>query len=260
MTLPNGQVVLGFNRDELAFLYDEIFVARSYWRESFTLGRGDCVFDIGANIGLFTLWLDRFRPGLRIHAFEPIPVTFAALRCNVAMHAPGAKLVDHGIGARDGAGVFTHYPRCSGWSTLYPDPDETRGALYTYWRNKHRRRASRWLGRFERPLFERAVRPLFESCAVTRPLRTLSAAMRGLGVERIDLLKIDVERGELDVLAGLEPDDWLNVRQIVVEVEDGEDRLSRVRGLLERHRFAVETSQAPHLDATRYFLLHAIRP
>ena len=57
--------------------------------------------------------------------------------------------------------------------------------------------------------------------------QTLSCALRASSkrcarnrIERIDLLKIDVERAELDVLDGIELPDWQNIAQIVIEVHD----------------------------------------
>ncbi|HYF24457.1 MAG TPA: FkbM family methyltransferase [Baekduia sp.] len=59
---------------------------------------GDTAVDIGANYGLYTYHLSRaVGPGGRVHAFEPIPFTYAALRVaarllrlrNVDLHAKG---------------------------------------------------------------------------------------------------------------------------------------------------------------------------
>ena len=44
-----------------------------------------------------------------------------------------------------------------------------------------------------------------------------------LGLERIDLLKIDVQRAEMDVLLGLDDAALAKVRQIVLEVHDKRD-------------------------------------
>ncbi|KAG2438647.1 hypothetical protein HXX76_005194 [Chlamydomonas incerta] len=52
------------------------------------------------------------------------------------------------------------------------------------------------------------------------PLVPLGALMAEQRLERVDLLKVDVERAELQVLAGLAPEDWARVRQVVMEVHD----------------------------------------
>ena len=49
----------------------------------------------------------------------------------------------------------------------------------------------------------------------------------------MDLLKIDVERAELEVLHGVEEADWPKIQQLVVEVHDVEGRLGAVQALLQ---------------------------
>jgi len=51
-------------------------------------------------------------------------------------------------------------------------------------------------------------------------LRRLSDVIATEGVERIDLLKIDVQRAELDVLS-IESEDWAKIQQMM-EVHDVE--------------------------------------
>ena len=53
------------------------------------------------------------------------------------------------------------------------------------------------------------------------------------GLERVDLLKIDVERAELDVLRGVRREDWPRIRQVVLEVHDVHGQLARVQRLLQ---------------------------
>ena len=51
-------------------------------------------------------------------------------------------------------------------------------------------------------------------------MRTLSGLLREQRIERVDLLKLDAEQCELEVLAGLDEEDWSRIRQAVVEVHD----------------------------------------
>ncbi len=53
------------------------------------------------------------------------------------------------------------------------------------------------------------------------------------GLERVDLLKIDVERAELDVLHGVRQQDWPRIRQVVLEVHDVGGQLATVQRLLQ---------------------------
>ena len=52
-------------------------------------------------------------------------------------------------------------------------------------------------------------------------------------LDHVDLLKVDVERAELDVLKGIDADDLLRVSQIVMEVHDIDDRLNLITQLLQ---------------------------
>uniref|UniRef100_A0A0D3L0V8 Methyltransferase FkbM domain-containing protein n=1 Tax=Emiliania huxleyi (strain CCMP1516) TaxID=280463 RepID=A0A0D3L0V8_EMIH1 len=58
-----------------------------------------------------------------------------------------------------------------------------------------------------------------------------------LGVERVDLLKVDCEGDELAVLRGISARHWAAIRQVVAEVHDINGRLDRVVALLRRHGF-----------------------
>jgi hypothetical protein len=69
------------------------------------------------------------------------------------------------------------------------------------------------------------------------PLRTLSGVIRDEGIDRIDLLKVDVEKSEYDVLLGIEAEHWPLIRQVAMEVDTGE-LLEKVLALLGRHGYA----------------------
>jgi FkbM family methyltransferase len=50
------------------------------------LNDGDIFFDIGANIGLYSLLVAKQKPDCKILSFEPMPVTFANLKSNIALN------------------------------------------------------------------------------------------------------------------------------------------------------------------------------
>jgi len=94
---------------------------------------------------------------------------------------------------------------------------------------------------------------------VTAQLRTLSSFIAEQGLDRIDLLKINVEKSELDVLRGLAPTDWPKVRQLVIEVDQREN-LEPITTMLEGHGFGVLVEQDPLLRKTELCYVYAIRP
>lgn len=63
-------------------------------------------------------------------------------------------------------------------------------------------------------------------------MTTVSDIMQDEGLSRIDLLKIDVERAELDVLLGITDAHWKLISQVVLEVHDIRGRLEKVSQIL----------------------------
>ena len=55
--LPNGMEIVHLNQYETDYVYEEIFQDRSYLRHGIHLNDGDTVIDIGANVGLFSLFV-----------------------------------------------------------------------------------------------------------------------------------------------------------------------------------------------------------
>ncbi|MDP9121532.1 MAG: FkbM family methyltransferase, partial [Acidobacteriota bacterium] len=87
----------------------------------------------------------------------------------------------------------------------------------------------------------------------------LSEVIREHAVERIDLLKIDVEKSEAEVLLGLAPEDWPKVSQMAAEVHDLEGRLRDLEDLLAARGFTVTVEQDPLYQGTDRWNLYARR-
>jgi amino acid adenylation domain-containing protein/FkbM family methyltransferase/non-ribosomal peptide synthase protein (TIGR01720 family) len=259
--LPNNLAVVDLNHNETAFLYEDIFVNRAYARHGLAVAPGDCVVDVGANIGLFALYAHASAPGVRIYACEPNPVACAALRENLRLYGVDAVVVPAALGDRPGRVSFTHYPRFTSLSGLYADPTADQAVVRSF---ERRRAAGRpdALAATDSPLFAELLAERFERETFEVERRTLSAVIAEHGIERIDLLKINVEKSELDVLAGIAPADWTRIRQVVAEVHDLDGRLGRVVALLEERGFAVVVEQDWQLEASAAtnFYVYARRP
>jgi FkbM family methyltransferase len=70
---------------------------------------GDTVFDIGANIGWYSISITKKKPNTKIHAFEPIPFTFSNLVRNVALNGTEKSIITNNFGLSDKEDIITFY-------------------------------------------------------------------------------------------------------------------------------------------------------
>jgi FkbM family methyltransferase len=257
-TLPNGLEIACQSPKETEHIYEDIFDHRVYLSHGITLRDGACVFDVGGNIGLFTVFLHQTFRDLETYTFEPAPPLFEILRYNAARHGGGrCRLFPCGVSDRRGTATLTFYPYSSGMSSFYGNEDEEKEVLRTVLENQRKAghgEVDAVLRRSDDFLDAR-----FTSVSFECPLVPLSEIIRQEGVESIDLLKIDVQKSEIDVLRGLAPEDWPKVRQIAIEVHDLDGRLELVRGLLEEKGFHVSAEQDPLYRGSVMFNVYALR-
>lgn len=267
--LPNGMRVACLQKHEVHLVNREI---ESYFSNGSRIGPGDTVFDVGANIGLFSLAAcQRGHDDLRVFAFEPVRALFDLLVRNVERNGLSGQVetLAFGLSSEAKPVEFAFYPDAPVLSTAYPDEpadvdvmkdavlnnimylDEAPLAL----------KCLRWLPhpmrrRLVRFALERTLRPRTVTC----DMRTISGFLRERQIERIDYLKIDVERAELDVLMGVDAQDWPKIRQAVVEVHDIEDRLRTITSLLSQGGLdRILVSQPPTLTHSNIFTVFAAR-
>jgi FkbM family methyltransferase len=221
-------VICQLNPAETRFLYQELFAEQTYLQHGIHLAEDACVFDVGANIGMFSLLVGQHCPRARLYAFEPIPAVAAVLRENLAVYGLDAQVFACGLGRTGGQADFSYYPHVSIISGRFADTAE-----------KLQLEIGRSL--IDEPLDDRLAHERF-ACE----LRTLSQIMREHDVERIDLLKINVEKSELDVLLGIDAADWPKIQQVVIAVHAQDDRLEQITDLLTRHGYelAIEQNQS----------------
>jgi len=265
--LPNGLEVEQLCPDNTLIAYREIFVDEIYRRSVEPLRDGDVVLDVGANIGLFTLYLNSLGKRLTVHCFEPIPATFAALEANVARHDRlGATLHEAGAANRSGTAEFTFYPKTSTSSSMYPDETpEMHAESNAYIASEIHRRSwglTRWLPeRFVAAGAERIRRNFQRAVRMPCRLVRLSDVIRAAGLPRVDLLKVDVEGAEFDCLEGIDPEHWPLVRRAIVEVHGGDGDRDRMERMLADRGLAILRTfrQSPEIFP-RYYLIEAARP
>ncbi len=254
-TLPDGSLIDCMNPGETEIIYREIFDEKVYARHGIVVGDGDTVLDIGANIGLFALFVSRSGARAKLFCFEPAPATFAALKRNVARHnLANVRLFQAGIAGSRGEAVLQFMPNFTVSSTFRPDDSAeqaerneqfTINAIATS-PNRLVAAGFRLLPSAAQRAIARAVmRAYAKRVAVTCPLLSVSDVIGEEGLERIDLLKVDAEGVEDEILAGIAPEHWPLIRQVTVEVHRGPEQLAAVERLLQSHGFTTVTEASP---------------
>jgi hypothetical protein len=100
--LPNGMPFACVTEFQVQAGYQEIFDDEIYLRHGIALPENAVVFDVGANLGFFSLFVHQRAKNPRIYAFEPFPPTFEALRANVGLYGLDVHLINRGVADRPG--------------------------------------------------------------------------------------------------------------------------------------------------------------
>lgn len=131
------------------------------------IGRDWTSLDVGANVGIVALFLGRSSPAGVVHAFEPVPETYRYLVENIEANS-ASNVSAHEVAISDHRGdVVMHYPRTfAGGSFSATTP-------------------------VNEPMATRLV-----------PTWTLDEWLTTKGVERVDLVKMDIEGAELAAIEG----------------------------------------------------------
>ena len=178
------------------YIYDEIFGAQIYAHDRFRVPAGATIMDVGANIGLYSIWAARrYRAG-RMLAYEASPVTFRYTADNLARHIGAGTEVccfNKAVSSHPGRELaLSQAPLVSGISTMLD---------------------------VERVAWARELRRTGELVTHSTTTTTVSDEMARLGLANVDLLKIDVEGHFMEVLAGIAADDFARISSIVLEAD-----------------------------------------
>ncbi len=143
-----------------------------YCRHWTRLAKGSqVIFDVGANLGLYSLLAAESNPAAQIHAFEPTPEIAARLQTNLEFNGIDCVKVNMaGVGSHSGEAILRE---CRG---TYNTNDGMNFVIDS-------------------------LIPIQESDRLV-PLVTLDDYCEENGLDRIDLIKIDIEGGEYAALLG----------------------------------------------------------
>ncbi len=247
--LPDGTPWHCPVKADALMIWREIFDGGCYRDALAAVPIGGTIIDVGAHSGLASLYLSRAAPRARILAFEPAEALHQCLSLNLRRHVSGAKPYRCALGRMEGTAPFTYYPHSPCQSGLYADATKDRKASTHYLANNG------IVGDAASYLLDGLHDPQAGRVYVT----TMSAVMSERRLDTVDLLKIDVERAELDVLEGIADEDWSRISTIIMEVHEDDDHLKRCLALLAEHGYSADVDQAPWLVGSGLFNVTARR-
>lgn len=236
---------------------------QGYFRHGIEICDSATVVDVGANIGLFDLRVVQRQPSARVFACEPVPAIFKCLQDNAKRYGNGRIIpLECGISSHPGTAEFTYYPNSPALSTSHPQQwtSETleMAVAASLKHPPEHLWFVRYLPNFVATRFAARMRQKAETFECV--LKTISNVIFEHKIQEIDLLKIDCEGAEYDCLIGIEELDWDRVKQVVVEVHDVNDGLTRVKarlGEMGLNHMIVEQEMA--MKGTNLFNVHARR-
>jgi len=247
--LPNGMLVATLSDFQANVGYREIFTSDIYLRHGIALEDGACVFDVGANIGFFSLLVQQRCRNPVIYACEPIPPILEVLRANLELYGVRGEVLGVGLGERADTSSFVFYPQMPGLSGRHSASEKDKGDMRSILDKWLGRQGARGDARPDQAEIEDLLDERFASETHACPVVMLSELIAERRIERIDLLKIDVEKSELEVLRGLRDEDWPKVHQMVLEV-DSRENLDAITGLLVERGFDFAVDDLVRVEAS----------
>jgi FkbM family methyltransferase len=208
---------LGRSRFPVAMRKSDVFTLAEIFRErqyalASPVARAPVVVDGGANIGLSAIWFLGGHPGARVHCFEPEPENLALLERNVGSR-PDVRVNRAALG-REAGRLTLHVSSNTAMHSMKGTSDGGRD--------------------------------------ITVAVISLADYLRERRLDRIDVLKLDVEGSEMDVVEGLGD----RVRDVGVIVGEFHETLvdeARFYGYLRERGFRVVRRQATHESGVHNF-------
>jgi FkbM family methyltransferase len=186
LLLRGGLQICHGKGDSPLYIFNEVFVEQCYTKSGFYHPKsGDTVLDLGANIGLFALFLQWKARDTRVHCFEPAVETRGRLQQNVRANGLEKCVSVYPFAVSDHSHVsYLKQARKTGVRSLFE--------------NNHYNGAG-----------EEAV-----NCV------SLNQVLALCGVGQVDFLKVDVEGAEIEVFEGAQSDTLDRIRRVALEFHD----------------------------------------
>lgn len=278
----NGLMWEHLNQKESDYFYEEIFVKQLYFKYFITINEGSTIIDVGANIGLFSLFCCQKHKNLKIYAIEPLPPIFEVLQRNLSNEHQIVSLFNVGVVEDESVSnvnLFHYFAMNPGESTRHQiEREQQRKRLRHELSLNEGNRNKHFLYKNKHKMYEidnqynEIIANLDEEDKYSESfcckLKSLQTIITESLIEKVDLLKIDVEGDELLVLKSI-GSQWDKIRQIVLEVHDIDGRLDAVISVLRQKSFMyIKKQQKTELNddflsfipnSLQLYIVYAIR-
>lgn len=184
LQLGNGLKIVGGKKSLIFDIVDEIFVQKVYNPEFMHLTAVDTVIDIGANIGIYSLYAAS-AGAKNIYCFEPLPSNIILINKNFEINKLKKPII-----------VEAAVSDKNGYEKLFLGETDPHGSLFNYDRKKTRSKYIR-------------VKSV-----------TLEKIIGDYNIKNIDFLKIDCEGGEGKIIVSTPTKVFKKIRKIAIEYHD----------------------------------------
>jgi len=267
LTLPNGDTLYYIDKLTALYVYNEIYVDKVYLYGGLTVKEGDVIFDIGANIGVFSRFITTQAPDLKVFAFEPIRPIFEVLQANLEEVNAEIKNYNIGLGKKEEDLEITYYPKLTGDSAIISFDWDYKVNRYV---EKYKETIAkdiplaRIVPRFlRRRVVEAGLKRMYKGEKLPCHIRRLSDIIKENNIDRIDLMKIDAENYEWQVLVGIDNEDWDKIKQIAMEVhthiKGGRNLMMEITDLLESKGFSTYEGEESRETLMGVYMLYGKR-
>ncbi|USQ14350.1 FkbM family methyltransferase [Legionella lytica] len=249
------------NELEVSILIREIYGLDAYLRDFLTLEPNSVVFDIGANIGIFSLYaLYQCDEQVKIYSFEPIPATFECLRNNLASFGEKVQVYNMGIGnvAEECTVEFTLFGAATATATYRPEdkiisnfqPQLNYDTLLKLSSRRDRKLyyLLKYLPFLRKYFIKKNYKKRTTSHKVLCRLESLGRFIEKHNINHIDFLKVDVEGAEFEVIKSIFPHQFSNIKQLAIEVHDIEHRVEHMAAFLEEKGYEIKIYRSPVME------------
>ncbi len=200
----------------------EILVSNDYTTTNLFIKNGDTVFDIGANIGIFSCWAAHSYKDIKIHSFEPEFSNYEILKEQIEINSfTNINVHKSAISSKKGVTKLYMSPNAGGHSVVGLKEFSNRNSIK--------------LDEYQN----------VETIDLSTYLKTQN-------IKKIDFLKMDIEGGEYDILYNLKKETFDVIDRISMEYHyvDESKNGDELKKFLIKMNYSVEI---------KYPMLYAIK-